>query len=399
VALSASPDSIHVTMVPDDSSGVALAIHNGATRDETVRLAFHETTGSQSQTNVLFDNFEDADLDGWSITSNTATKGIADNGGGNNSLYAYRESDAVSAHYTGIYRTLPAVQPRAVSFWVRPDRDDEYTNYVTLRDAIMREVVFFFATGNGTFYMNANVGGNQSYPYTAGQWYHIEYRDIDWAGKHFDYVVNDSLVQADVPMRNSADVTEISRLDLYHFAAGGAGDFDDIWVDYTSRPAWLDITPDAGTAPGGDGSAPFPLAFSTLGIADGTFEALASFATNDPHQPLLTVPVVLLVDSTVTAIGSPRPRQTALLQNVPNPFNPTTTIRFDLAAPADIRLDIYSVRGARIRTLATGAHSAGSHAVAWDGRNDRGAQVASGVYFYRLVAGRFAETRKMVLLK
>jgi hypothetical protein len=378
---------------------VALAIHNAATRDEIVRLAFHETTGGPSQTGVLFDNFEDADLIGWSIVPNAATKGVADTGGGNNSLYAYRESNAEAAHYSGIYQTLPAVQPRAMSFWVRPDRDDEYTNYVTLRDGANREIVFFFATGAGTFYINANVGGNQSYPYAAGQWYHIEYRDIDWVGKHFDYVVNDSLVQADVPMRNSADVNEVSRLDVYHFEAGGAGEFDDIWMDYSSRPAWLGITPDAGTAPGGGGSAPFPVALSSAGIAGGTFEALASFATNDPLEPLITVPVVLLVDSTVTGAHTPTPRQTALLQNVPNPFNPTTTIRFELATPADIRLEIYSVRGSRIRTLASGVHPAGSHAIEWDGRNQRGAQVSSGVYFYRLVAGSFAETRKMVLLK
>ena len=187
-------------------------------------------------------------------------------------------------------------------------------------------------------------------------------------------------------------------MDLYHFTAGGSGSFDDIWIDYGDHPGWLSLTPGAGTAPGG-GSAPFQVGLTTDGRTDGTYSALVSFASNDPFEPLLTVPVVLAVDSTVTAAQSPQPRQTALLQNHPNPFNPSTTIRFHLATRSDIRLDIYSVRGQRVRTLASGSHPAGSHTVAWDGRNDQGASVASGVYFYRLVAGRFVQTRKMVLLK
>jgi hypothetical protein len=134
-------------------------------------------------------------------------------------------------------------------------------------------------------------------------------------------------------------------------------------------------------------------------LVAGSYPARVVIKSNDPLSQSVSVPVSATVTGTPVATRLPLPRRTVLLQNVPNPFNPTTTIRFELSQPADVRLEIYSVRGERIRTLVSGARPAGSHAVVWDGRDRRGAAVASGVYFYRLEAGRFARTRKMVLLK
>jgi YVTN family beta-propeller protein len=88
-----------------------------------------------------------------------------------------------------------------------------------------------------------------------------------------------------------------------------------------------------------------------------------------------------------------------LEQNVPNPFNPTTTIRFSIAADSHVRLIVYDVAGRRVRTLVDGNRRADMYKVDWDGRNDSGQQVATGVYFYRITAGKFTHTRKMLLLK
>jgi len=93
------------------------------------------------------------------------------------------------------------------------------------------------------------------------------------------------------------------------------------------------------------------------------------------------------------------PREYALYQNHPNPFNPTTTIAYDLPSAAYVTLDIFDVKGRRIRTLQAGDQSAGRRAVVWDGRNDTGEPVATGVYFYRLSAGSFTTVRKMVVIK
>lgn len=89
---------------------------------------------------------------------------------------------------------------------------------------------------------------------------------------------------------------------------------------------------------------------------------------------------------TTTGVESSR-SATRLFGNFPNPFNPVTTIRFTLANAADVRLDIVSVRGEHVRRFAMARTPAGSHDVVWRGDTDRGARVASGVYFCRLVVG------------
>ena len=98
----------------------------------------------------------------------------------------------------------------------------------------------------------------------------------------------------------------------------------------------------------------------------------------------------------------PLPDEFALTQNYPNPFNATTTIAYMVpagAAGAQHKLEIYDIQGRLIRTLVDRAAEAGSHRVVWDGRDQGGQMVASGLYFYRLQAGSFMETRRLVLLK
>ena len=99
-----------------------------------------------------------------------------------------------------------------------------------------------------------------------------------------------------------------------------------------------------------------------------------------------------------------RPERTALLANYPNPFNPETWIPYELANAAEVSVSIYSTQGHLIRQLDLGHQDAGiyrsrSRAAYWDGRNNVGERVASGIYFYVLMAGDFAATRKMLILK
>jgi hypothetical protein len=90
-------------------------------------------------------------------------------------------------------------------------------------------------------------------------------------------------------------------------------------------------------------------------------------------------------------------------QNFPNPFNPSTHIEYwvpeGAGAGTDVRLVVYDVHGARVRTLVDATQPAGRYRVEWDGRNADGAPVGSGIYFYRMVTTQFSATRKMLLLK
>jgi hypothetical protein len=107
------------------------------------------------------------------------------------------------------------------------------------------------------------------------------------------------------------------------------------------------------------------------------------------------------VVSVPTAIGaSDQFGRTALHPCYPNPFNPMTTISYDLRERVPVTLAIYDVTGRRVKTLVDReAANAGRYEKVWDGRDETGRAVASGVYFYRLDAGGYTETRRMVLVK
>jgi hypothetical protein len=88
-----------------------------------------------------------------------------------------------------------------------------------------------------------------------------------------------------------------------------------------------------------------------------------------------------------------------LAQNYPNPFNPMTTIKFDMKEKGLVALKIYDVAGRLVRTLVDEARDAGAYTIRWDGRNNIGAEVASGIYFYKMETAGFLATKKLVLLR
>jgi hypothetical protein len=89
----------------------------------------------------------------------------------------------------------------------------------------------------------------------------------------------------------------------------------------------------------------------------------------------------------------------ALQQNYPNPFNPVTSIAYSLAARERVRIAVYDVTGARVRTLVDQVQAPSRYTVTWDGKNDAGKQLTSGVYFIRYQAGTYSFTKKAVLLR
>jgi len=93
------------------------------------------------------------------------------------------------------------------------------------------------------------------------------------------------------------------------------------------------------------------------------------------------------------------PMVTKLAGNYPNPFNPSTTINFSLAREDRVRIDIYSVNGQLVRSLVNGTFGVGMHQIVWNGRDELGRSVSSGVYFYRMSAGEYTAVKKMLLVK
>jgi hypothetical protein len=155
---------------------------------------------------------------------------------------------------------------------------------------------------------------------------------------------------------------------------------------------------DAGVLDAGAHTVAFAATDYTQAWSAGEYRAVVHARSTYEHgdQASVEVPVKL------TNSGSPAlPNRLTLLGNSPNPFNPETTIRFVVPAGSqrDYSVRIYDVAGRLVRELASGRIDAGAHDVRWDGTDSRGAVVGSGVYLYRVSAGREVQNGKMVLLK
>ena len=134
------------------------------------------------------------------------------------------------------------------------------------------------------------------------------------------------------------------------------------------------------------------------GIPNGMADAL--FGASD-HLPVILQLSYPATGNTVDilAYGERLPNRPQLLGNYPNPFNPTSTIRFDLPEAVNLELAIYNLRGRTIVRLIDGQLPAGNHRAVWDGRDRFGRQVPSGIYIARLVTPGFTKSIKMILLK
>ena len=124
-------------------------------------------------------------------------------------------------------------------------------------------------------------------------------------------------------------------------------------------------------------------------------------SVNGNHGDLKGDATLVLSDSPVKVEDptSQIPTEFALGQNYPNPFNPETAITYQIAQPGQVILRIYNLLGQAVTTLVDERMPQGFHSVSWNGTNEAGVAVTSGVYLYRLSSGNFVETRKLTLLR
>jgi hypothetical protein len=177
----------------------------------------------------------------------------------------------------------------------------------------------------------------------------------------------------------------------------GTNDTSDWAFSVYQEVNWLSVTPVSGDVSVGS-RANVEVTLDATGLDAGDYYADIIISSNggDP----VTVPVALHVGATGIDDGEFDTPSMYVLKGVsPNPFNPVTTVTYGVPTDASVRLAIYSVAGRLVRTLVDGEVGAGYRTVVWDGRDDRGREVGSGVYFCRMEAAGFDDTAKMVLMK
>ncbi len=163
---------------------------------------------------------------------------------------------------------------------------------------------------------------------------------------------------------------------------------------------WLSENPTSGTVPP-QSSQVIDITADATGLTPGTYNCDLILTSNDPDQGSLTIPVTLVVNAgSAVEDQAASPQRFQLHANRPNPFNPMTTIRYELPTAETVRLAIYDTSGRLVRVLVDGARQeAGVHTASWDGRDALGKDLASGVYYYRVNAGSFSATRSAVLMR
>jgi hypothetical protein len=303
ISIEGPPATVQLRPTGSPSFPTAAASHPG---DRVRELGPEETPGapipgagpapsSPNQDDFRFqENFEDGDFNGWQVAPQTAVREVTTATAANGTAHSYHEENFTIGHLQGIYRLFPAEQPSYMSFYVRSASATTSAGYFAVFDASGRELIFFFASSSGRFYVNADVGGDESFVYAPLTWYHVEFRNIDYASKRFDYYVNGSLVKQGVPFRFPSIVQAVSRVDLYNFDSGSEAWWDEIVLADNASPSWLQAAPAAATVPAGE-SVEIAITFDAAGLNGGDYDAQIVVTSNDPDEPVVSVPAHLHV--------------------------------------------------------------------------------------------------------
>ncbi len=266
-----------------------------------------------------------------------------------------RQNDTSSSGATRLTTMIPERESGVVGAWMRRDSDSEgdYDIYI-------------YGEGGATLCCAAGLGRDGDFHYWNGAfqptgiywaldtWYLVSLC-LDAAAGTYDFLVFDR------------DLTELVRAEDVSF--GGAVSSIDKALIYTS------------------------MGYVGEGYVDDFRVARWCGA-----QPRATLGDEETEDVTGVEEDSPGP-SCALGQNFPNPFNPSTTIRYDLAGECRVSLVIYNVAGLKVATLVDGKREAGRREARWNGKDSSGRPAPSGIYFYRLRAGSFTDTKKMILMR
>lgn len=246
----------------------------------------------------FFDGFESGSISDWTSGSGSGTRQVVSTTAATGTKSFFYDYKGATGHFHGISRNFSAgSKPKSISFWVRSGSTTTYDGYFVLKDGSNgADVIWFSAGGLGKFYVNGDVGGDQTYAYQANVWYKVEFRELDWTTKKFDYYVNGSLVKANIPFRNAASVDEISQLWLYNFSANAKAWWDDIRI-LDVGVEWLAVSPENATLAPGQ-SATLTVTFDATDKTLGTYLGQIDLSSNDPANPVVSVPATMEVLAT-----------------------------------------------------------------------------------------------------
>jgi subtilisin family serine protease len=263
--------------------------------------------------------------------------------------------------------------------------------------------------------LNPNLGGTvHFYKDTTNQRFIVQWTNIPLAGsggsirETFQVILNidGSIVTQYKSVQNPTSATvgieNSTGSDGLQVVFNAAYLHNNLAIRFATAPpvSWLEVSPTVGSVPpGGQGN--LLVDYDATGLALGVYEAIIHLITNDPDESVIDVPVTLTVTTGTDVVTSgDLPKEFELAIPEPNPFSRTTSIRY--AVPVEgrhVTISLFDVSGRLIRTLVNGPQAAGRFTATWNGLDEQGLRVTSGVYFSKMVAGGFQQVQKVTLLK
>lgn len=244
-------------------------------------------SGAATLTGDFYDNFEDGDLEGWNINGAAGVREITSSTSAIGTK-SFHYQNSTLGHSHGISRDfLSEYQPEYAGFYVRTSTNFKAGGYFRIdTDESLMNIIWFFADPTGKFYVNDDVSGDNTFVYNALQWYHVEFRNIDWTNKNFDYYVDNQLIKADIPFRNAAIANRAARLFLYNF------DSTEAWWDAITvgkRSDWISVSPVSGIVEPG-ATQEVAVKFSAGELPGGDYHSVIAIGSNDPSNNPKIVP-------------------------------------------------------------------------------------------------------------
>ncbi len=273
----------------NDSVTMPLTINNTGAGTLNFNISSLET--------VFYDGFESGNFNSWNIGTGTYTRTTSNTQHANGN-YSFEITGGNYLYYDGINHTFPVCSADYISFYLMSPAGSTGwncgVNIGNTADIVANGAIADIGMDNNamTVYLWCSSGSYQV-PMVQGQWYHIEYRNINYTTKRFDYYVNGTLVAANLQFWNTA-LTNINVVHLFGYEAGMTSYFDDIHIA-SSLNTWLFPTPTTGTvAP--LGSTTVNVKFKSTNIVSGAYHSNLYVISNDPANSTITIPCTLTVN-------------------------------------------------------------------------------------------------------
>ncbi len=197
----------------------------------------------------------------------------------------------------------------------------------------------------------------------------------------------------------NVDISMVSMISIDDESIDYAPDLGHGTIGMPGAPGWLTFSPSEGHIVYNQ-SIPVNLTVSSQYLREGTYEAQMNIQSNDPTNPETTVTISFIVEGTGTTDNPTVALHNKLYSNYPNPFNPDTNIQFSIESNSKVQIEIYNIKGQRVKTLTNRFYDKGLHKVVWNGTDSKGKSVGSGLYFCKMnVNNKNIKTQKMMLIK